>query len=98
VEPRSLLVTRHDPSTFPKIGSKNASNFWNCSKSLKKFEVEKISLRISRFTRYVACRVCVLVKQNATGVYRNLFSFYKIFYLGRYSQPSMQPTGFSNVA
>ena len=26
VEPRSLLVTRHDPSTFPKIGSKNATN------------------------------------------------------------------------
>ena len=33
VEPRSLLVTRHDPSTFRKIGSKNAidTNFWNCS-------------------------------------------------------------------
>ena len=30
VEPRSLLVTRHDPSTFRKIGSKNATNFWNC--------------------------------------------------------------------
>ena len=27
VEPRSLLVTRHDPSTFRKIGSKNATNF-----------------------------------------------------------------------
>ena len=25
VEPRSLLVTRHDPSTFPKIGIKNAT-------------------------------------------------------------------------
>ena len=37
MEPRSLLVTRHDPSTFRKIGSKNATNFWNCSKSLKKF-------------------------------------------------------------
>ena len=37
MEPRSLLVARHDPSTFPKIGSKNATNFWNCSKSLKKF-------------------------------------------------------------
>ena len=37
VEPRSLLVTRHDPSTFRKIGSKNATNFWNCSKCLKKF-------------------------------------------------------------
>ena len=47
VEPHSVLVTRHDPSTFPKIGidSKNATNFWICSKSLKKFEVEKISLR-----------------------------------------------------
>ena len=33
MEPRSLLVTRHDPSTFPKIGS----IYWNCSKSLKKF-------------------------------------------------------------
>ena len=29
VEPRSLLVTCHDPSTFRKIGSKNATNFWN---------------------------------------------------------------------
>ena len=40
VEPRSLLVTRHDPSTFRKIGSKNAicTNFWNCSKSLKKLD------------------------------------------------------------
>ena len=25
VEPRSLLVARHDPSTFPKIGSKIAT-------------------------------------------------------------------------
>ena len=33
VELRSLLVTRHDPSTFPKIGSKNATNFWNARKS-----------------------------------------------------------------
>ena len=45
VESRSLLVTRHEPSTFPKIGIKNANNFWNCSGSRKKFEDEKISLR-----------------------------------------------------
>ena len=51
VEPRSLLVTRHESSTFPKIGSKNATNFWDCSKSLKSLVVysskssdEKISL------------------------------------------------------
>ena len=33
MELHSLLVTRHDPSTFRKIGSKNAidTNFWNCS-------------------------------------------------------------------
>jgi len=37
VESRSLLVTRHEPSTFPKIGIKNANNFWNCSGSRKKF-------------------------------------------------------------
>ena len=39
MESRSLLVTRHEPSTFPKIGSKNANNFWNCSGS--KVPVEK---------------------------------------------------------
>ena len=33
VEPRNLLVTRHDPSTFRKIGCKNATNFWNCSRA-----------------------------------------------------------------
>ena len=33
VEARSLLVTRHEPSTFPKIGIKNATNFWNCSRA-----------------------------------------------------------------
>ena len=38
VESRSLLVTRHEPSTFPKIGIKNANNFWNClAGSRKKF-------------------------------------------------------------
>ena len=29
MESRSLLVTRHEPSTFPKNGIKNANNFWN---------------------------------------------------------------------
>ena len=33
VESRNLLVTRHEPSTFPKIGIKNANNFWNRSLS-----------------------------------------------------------------
>ena len=32
VESRSLLVTRHEPSTFPKIGSKT----WLCSRELEK--------------------------------------------------------------
>ena len=42
MEPRSLLVARHDPSTFPKIGSKIAT----CS--LKKFGGGKNFIEIPR--------------------------------------------------
>ena len=66
VEPRSLLVTRHDPSTFPKIGSKNATNFWNCSKSLnvlKKFEVEKISLSTT-YIHITCMQICIELKEH----------------------------------
>ena len=36
MEPRSLLVTCHDPSTFRKIGSKNATNFCELLEKLNK--------------------------------------------------------------
>jgi hypothetical protein len=42
VEPRSLLVTCHDPSTFRKIGSKNATNFGTARKRYTKLSEQNV--------------------------------------------------------
>jgi len=52
VELRSLLVTRNDPSTFPKIGIKIATNFWNFSGSSKKILRTHIISYMSRCSHF----------------------------------------------
>ena len=48
MELRSLLVTRHDPSTFPKIGIKIATNFGTAQNARKILRKElKLSEKIN---------------------------------------------------
>ena len=62
MEPRSLLVTRHDPSTFPKIGNvvKMLPIFGTAREPRKNFEDEKISLRLVRTSPVLVWYVPVL--------------------------------------
>ena len=55
MESRSLLVTRHEPSTFPKIGIKNAQ-FLELLEVEKNFEDEKVSF----FSSCLACPLACL--------------------------------------
>ena len=64
MEPRSLLVTRHDPSTFPKIVVKMLPIFGTLEEPRKNFEDEKNFVERKAFS-----------KENSLGEKNSQFSY-----------------------
>ena len=81
VEPRSLLVARHDPSTFPKIGNKN-SNFFNQKRVL----VFYINIFYGSF--FVDGRYCLVIRIPLSQIFWWFRKYLLVFSVCRKSRKS----------